>query len=145
MENGESKKRQLSGWEKAEIIAKIFSLVLIPIVLVVGGWLIQTKIAHTNTEQEYVKLAISILNNKQENNDSKELRNWAVDLLNKYSPIELTKEQKEGLSTGKINLPTATSTPFTLENIYDGHYIFKNIKQRNDTENPSGDKRQEKP
>lgn len=49
MENDESKKRQLSGWGKAEIIAKIFSLVLIPIVLVVGGWLIQTKIAHTNS------------------------------------------------------------------------------------------------
>ena len=115
MENNESKKK-LSGWGKAEIIARIISFALIPIVLGIGGWVIQSKIAHTNTEQEYVKLAISILNNKPEHNDSKELRKWAVKLLDKYSPIKLPEEQKEGLSTGKINLPAATST---LESIQD--------------------------
>ncbi len=97
---------QKDGWDKWLIIAKIISLVLIPLILGIAGFFINKQIAHANINQEYVRLAISILTSKQD----KELREWAVKIINNYSPEKLTKEVQEGLSTGEINFPHVTST-----------------------------------
>jgi hypothetical protein len=53
-------------WDGIEQAAKILSLVAIPIVVALFGWLIQDAVAKRHVSQEYVKLAVSILNESKE-------------------------------------------------------------------------------
>jgi hypothetical protein len=48
-------------WEQRETIAKILSLIAIPIVLAIVGWLVQSSLSDRSASQEYVKLSVSIL------------------------------------------------------------------------------------
>lgn len=92
-------------WERA---AKIFSLTTIPILVALGGWIIQDRLAARNLDREYVALALSIIN------DSTvvhlELREWAVDLLSDHSPTHLPEAVVDKLKGGTYDLPK-TSQP----------------------------------
>jgi cytochrome b561 len=76
-------------WEQRETVAKILSLIAIPIVLAIVGWLVQSSLSARSASQEYVKLSVSIL---KEPKDKVELslRSWAADLLNANAPTKLT-------------------------------------------------------
>lgn len=87
-----------------EKVAKILSLVAIPIVIAVFGWIIQDGLSKRNMSQEYVKLAMSILEKPKSSEVPAGLRDWAVDLLNQNSPTKLSAETIHQLKTGEINL-----------------------------------------
>jgi WD40 repeat protein len=87
-----------------EKIAKILSLVAIPVVLAVFGWVIQNRLSERNLSQEYVKLAVSILEKPKSSETPEGLRDWAVDLLNQNSPTKFSEETIRQLKTGEITL-----------------------------------------
>jgi WD40 repeat protein len=87
-----------------ESIAKILSLVAIPVVLAVVGWTVQNGLSERNLSQEYVKLAVTILEKPKSAEVPAGLRNWAVDLLNLNSPTKFNSETIHLLKTGEINL-----------------------------------------
>ena len=91
-------------WEGAERIAKLFSLVAIPVVLGIGGWLIQSSVAERSVNQEYVKLAVTILKEPKEKIDNP-LRAWAADLLNQNSPTKFSPAVLQALKEGQATLP----------------------------------------
>jgi WD40 repeat protein len=87
-----------------EKLAKILSLIAIPVVLAVLGWAIQNQLSERNLSQEYVKLAVSILEKPKSSEVPSGLRDWAVDLLNQNAPTKFSAETIRQLKTGEINL-----------------------------------------
>ena len=88
--------------DNTEQIAKIISLIAIPIIISLLGWSVQNTIAERSASQQYVALAVSILT---EPKNDPELRSWAVKVLNANSPIKLSLEVEKGLASGEITLP----------------------------------------
>ena len=89
--------------DSIERVSKTFSIAAIPVVLAVGGWLIQRGIADQSAKKEYVQMAISILNSKGEGSDAS-LRQWAVDLLNANSPVKIPEDLSKKLQSGAVGL-----------------------------------------
>lgn len=96
--------------DTAQKWATILSLVAIPVVLAIGGWWIQAAISQKTTDQEYVKLAVSILQSDK-GTQSDSLRPWATSMLNKLAPVSFGQDQTEKLGSGDIVLPS-----FSLRN-----------------------------
>jgi WD40 repeat protein len=93
-----------------EKTAKILSLVAIPLVIALFGWIIQNQLSQRSLSQEYVKLAVSILQSPKSSDVPTGLRDWAVDLLNENSPTKFSPETIRQLKAGDINLAGVLNT-----------------------------------
>ena len=91
-------------WSSLEQIARIMSLIAIPVIVAICGWLIQDSLTQRNVGQEYVKLAVSILTEPKDKTNPA-LRDWAVDLLNQNSPTRFSAAVMEQLKSGDVSLP----------------------------------------
>jgi hypothetical protein len=91
-------------WASIDRVTRLASLIAIPVVIAVSGWLIQDSLSSRNVSQEYVKLAVSILT--QANNPvAPALRVWAADLLNSNSPTRLDPALIKELKSGEATFP----------------------------------------
>ena len=97
------------SWDKLKAGATVFSLIAVPVVLAVGGWVIQQRIAEQSTRREYVQLALGILRDipDEKNKDAQSLRDWAISIVDGYAPIKLTQESKDALRTESLALAPA--------------------------------------
>ena len=86
-----------------ETIARVLSLIAVPVVLAVVGWQIQQKIALQSNSKDYVQVAVSILAQKTEVDPA--MRDWAAKLLDTYSPVKFDKKVVSQLKDGSITLP----------------------------------------
>jgi WD40 repeat protein len=91
-------------WAQTETIARVASLIAIPIVLAIIGWLVQSSLSAQTASQEYVKLSVSILKEPKDKVEPS-LRSWAADLLNAYAPTKLSPEALRALKDGTATLP----------------------------------------
>lgn len=94
--------------KKIEQIAKILSLVAIPLVIAAFGWTIQNLLSQRSLGKDYVQLAVSILTKEADTVDPA-LREWAVDLLNDNSPTRFSPEIAAQLKSGELTLPAFLS------------------------------------
>ncbi len=94
-------------WDKIEKSAKIASWIAIPVVIAVFGWMVQSRLAEMNVRRDYVKLAVSILTEKDPSQVHPGIRSWSVDLLNENSPVKFSPEILRELKAGEITLPAA--------------------------------------
>ena len=95
--------QERSFWDTAEGISRTLSIAAIPFVLAVGGWIIQKRLQDQTVKRDYVQLAVTVL---KEPASSKDMKKWAVDLLNDNSPTRFTPDIEKSLSDGTIQLPT---------------------------------------
>jgi len=93
-------------WEVLESISKIIAALGIPVVLGVGGWIIQGTVSQQTVSKDYVLLATEILKTKREKGEDGGLRKWAVDLLNRTSPVPLDETTARQLIEGTITIPS---------------------------------------
>ena len=93
----------LDNYEK---LAKILSLVAVPVLLGIGGWALQDALSKRNVDQQYVSLALSIL---KEPKSDELLRTWAVELLNEHSPVPIPSQTQAKLKTGEISFAAFAS------------------------------------
>lgn len=105
------------GWEALERLSKVLSIALIPLVLAIGGWLIQRQLQDQSIKRDYVQLAVSILKEPENGKVSPEIRSWAAQLLNDNSPTKLTSEALSQLSRGKAVLPGYLPTSRPIESL----------------------------
>jgi type IV secretory pathway VirB4 component len=100
--------------QKFQYISTGISVLVIPIIVAYYGNLIQERMHDKQLEEnktalkveeennknqlanEYIKLAINILKDKPSENN-KELRTWAVAVVNKYSDIKLSENTQKSL------------------------------------------------
>lgn len=67
----------------------------------VGLYILTLSNDSAKTRREYIQIAVGILSQEETSSGEKEpIRKWAVDILDSYSPIPLTEEQKEALIKG---------------------------------------------
>jgi hypothetical protein len=90
--------------ERAERLAKLLSLMLIPAVLGIGGWMVNAALQQQNVNHQYVQLALEILRASEGDIDP-QLRRWAADLLNDRAPVTMNKDLVERLRLGQAALP----------------------------------------
>ncbi|MGH8521089.1 MAG: WD40 repeat domain-containing protein [Gammaproteobacteria bacterium] len=107
--------------EIAEQLAKILSLVAIPVVLGVGGWVLQSSMSDDKTKQEYVKLAVTIINDPK---GDATLRRWAANLLSQTSPVPFTPETINALSSGDQRLPFVPTSDVSATFSPDGRTLI---------------------
>ncbi len=93
------KSHDTSFWDTAEKVSKTVSIAAIPVVLAIGGWLIQKRLQDQTLRRDYVQLAVTVLKEKESTPD---MKNWAVDLLSVNSPVPFTKQIQSDLLNGKI-------------------------------------------
>ncbi len=89
---------------KNENIIQWLSGLGLPIALIISSWLVSTSIENTKVDSEYVKLAISILNNDANKSgtpqtqratpEKEAMRLWAIRVLDAKSPVKLTEQEK---------------------------------------------------
>jgi hypothetical protein len=107
----------VSWLDTVERISRTASIAAIPIVLAVGGWVIQRQLQNQTLSRDYVQLALTILQNPDQSKVPPELREWAVDLLNDNSPTKLNQTAVDRLKSGAVSLapfkfvPSSALTP----------------------------------
>jgi 5'-nucleotidase (lipoprotein e(P4) family) len=100
----EENKSPRSWMEHMEPAARTLSLVAIPLVLAVAGYVVQLRLAERNTSAAYLDKAIAVLSSDKANST---LKPWAVKILEKYSPIPFEDSVVEGFKRGDVLLPLA--------------------------------------
>lgn len=96
---------QINKWDTIERVARTLSIIAIPVVLAIGGWVIQQRIQNQAVSRDYVQLAVSILKEPESVKADQDMRAWAVQLLNDNSPTRFTPKFTEQLKSGDTRLP----------------------------------------
>lgn len=86
---------RLEFWKQ---IAQITSALAIPIVLAVIGYLVQSSLADAGLKKDYVQMALTVLR-EQPTKENAELRQWAISVLDKNSPVPIPKQLKSQLAS----------------------------------------------
>lgn len=120
-------KDTLDYWlSKAETVARI----LLPLILLFLGYILndsykikEQQLKQIELNQKYIEIAVGILNSKPAA-ETTLLRDWAIDIIDKYSEIKLSKEAK------KILKEKALPKRQTIDDIknFDAIKDFDNIK-----------------
>ena len=97
--------------DSAERVSRTVSIAAIPVVLAVGGWVIQRQLQNQTVSRDYVQLAVTILGNPDKSKVRPELREWAVNLLDDNSPTKLNAKAKASLASGEAMLPSFQFVP----------------------------------
>ena len=101
---------------RLEALSKILAAIAIPVVLAIGGWVVQQRVQgqtatlqlqlqNQTVSKDYVQLAVSILREPDASKVRPELREWAVDLLNAHSAVKLSDSVSARLKSGETVLP----------------------------------------
>lgn len=93
----QSSKSQKDIWDKAQILFAA----LIPVVIGFGSYFIQQSITKESVAKDYVGIATTILE-RPKGEEETDLREWAVNLLDQYSPIKFTPQQQKELKSGGL-------------------------------------------
>lgn len=75
-------------------IIKILASLLIPLVIALVGHWYTSALKEREIEARYIEIAISILNSES-TPSNKNIRKWAVEIVNKYSPVEIDKKTRQ--------------------------------------------------
>jgi hypothetical protein len=95
---------------KAKDLATIVSVLAVPLILAVGGWWIQDRIAEQGTRSQYVQIAVGILSTKPPESVTDEqtaLRRWAISIVDLYAPVKLSQEGRDALIRERLDLSEA--------------------------------------
>lgn len=79
------------GWDKAAVIGTLFGAVLTPIVIVGAGYYINRALQDRDVGAKLVSEAIGVLKGAPRDDSSPE-RQWAVQIMAKYSPVPFPTE-----------------------------------------------------
>lgn len=78
-------------------------VLLIPLAIAGAGWAIQSQIAESSLRKDYVAIAVGVLSSTDEKQD-KALRQWAVEVLSKNSPVPFSPQVQDALEKGQTTL-----------------------------------------
>ncbi|QSV46224.1 hypothetical protein [Geobacter benzoatilyticus] len=98
-------------WDKADIIAKIFATLLVPVVLATAGIYYNNAMKVKEQLQKdkeislkNIEIAVGILNAKP-TNQNQSLRDWAIKTINIYSEIKLSPNAMKLLKERSLPKP----------------------------------------
>lgn len=85
---------RLEFWKQ---IAQIVSALAIPVVLALIGFFVQRSLADAGLKKDYVQMALGVLNS-QPTKENEQLREWAISVLDKNSPVPIPLRLKSQLA-----------------------------------------------
>lgn len=91
--NNEDKLYNLKIWQTR---ASIFAAVAVPIIVAIFGVLIQSQISSNSIKKDFVAMALEIIKAPSDEQSS-EMRQWAIEMLNSNSPIPFSSNAKLSL------------------------------------------------
>ena len=86
------------GWDKTHIIIGL----LVPVVIAYFGYEINSSIQEKGLQQKYIEIAVGILNSDPLKKENEPLRDWAIDVLEKYSPIKISPAAIKALKEQRL-------------------------------------------
>jgi hypothetical protein len=89
-------RNNVDAWERAKSVSSIASAVVIPVVLLWVGNSFTSAIKERELQGKFVELAVQILREEPEK-QALGLRDWATQVLDKYSGIPFSNETKKAL------------------------------------------------
>jgi len=112
--------------------ASLIASVLVPIAVVIIGNMYSSAIKESETSVRYVELAVEILKTNP-SNDNSNMREWAVDLINNYSEIEINQQTRAELLTvslleGIDDFIAEKYAPFIIGHVIKDPKILENFK-----------------
>lgn len=89
------------AWEKWEVIGRVVSILLIPIVIAILGNTVNTSLKKSDIDLRLIEMAVDVLKSPPSGEDSREveLREWAVDVINARLDVKMSEQAKERLLT----------------------------------------------
>ena len=97
-------KRPKDFHDRLLIWAKAASLVLIPAAIAFATIWIDAGIKHRQANTEMVRLAVGILQQDPEENQSRALREWSLDIVDQYSGVPLPESAREELLNNPLEV-----------------------------------------
>jgi hypothetical protein len=84
-------------WDKLQVTAVSTAAVAVPVVLALIGYEFNSAMKDKDVRVKTVEIAISVLNQDPKKVDSPHLRNWAINVVDRYSGIPLKVEALQEL------------------------------------------------
>jgi len=94
--------RLKSSIDKWKDIATIFSLVAVPIIVAVCGFLVQQSITNSQSTTKIIELSIQILKEPPGRAEQPGLRKWAIDMLQNTATATLSSDARRELERAPI-------------------------------------------
>ena len=103
------------AWDILGIIGRLS----IPVVIFVATWLITAAIRARQRSEKLVELALGILRRDPQKTPIPGLRNWAADVISRYSGVQLSAEARREIAESSVAVDTATSIEKRLDRLED--------------------------
>lgn len=104
----------MNVWQKLEVLSKVIAALLIPLAIAWLGNVVSLSNKQRDAEIKFVEIASAILRDKPASDqgaESRSLRSWAVDVLNKYSGVKMSAEAQAALVQSQALPAVAASAP----------------------------------
>lgn len=101
------------GWKKAKVFSEILFSILLPAVVASVGLLLNSSISREEVKIKYINIATGILE-KPPSDKNKEIRTWAVGIINHYAAVKMKEETKQEFIYGKPIPGKVWETDFTI-------------------------------
>lgn len=108
---------------KVSVLSEVYKwtkTLAMPVSILITALFVTKFTEDRKTDQQYVQLAISILSDKtsEEADPSNPslLRKWAVAILSRFAPIQLSKEEQLALESGATQFPRLRNGNSYLQN-----------------------------
>jgi hypothetical protein len=119
--------KQKPNYERIQSYATTFSLIFIPLIVAAISAFVAYKQNNNQNATEYIKIGVGILTAKPDEN-SKQTREWAIELINNYAPVKMSAEaKKELINTSELpktvldKLMDSSNNDSTHHLQWDGH------------------------
>jgi len=97
-------------WESASVA---LAALLVPVVVAVVGSSFSSAVTNREIDIRFVELAVDILQ-EEPDEESRGLRDWAIDVIDEYSGIQMSDEARESLQEDALPLSLLSSMPRSL-------------------------------
>jgi hypothetical protein len=84
-------------------LVSIVSYIAVPLLVAAFGWIVQDRVSRQVVGKDYVQMAVTILSDQDTKGD-RELRAWAVAVIDETAPLKLSDGLKSSLTSGARTL-----------------------------------------
>jgi hypothetical protein len=129
-----TKDRKFDFSDRSKAIANWVAAIAIPLVLGLSGYFVNHTLKTKESQTKMVELAISMLSRQpQGSQEDKQLRGWAVDVIQRFSGVTIPPDARKSLEESQILLgnanvgTTRTQLNTRSEALYHGETAFGNL------------------
>lgn len=90
-------------------VVSIVSSIAVPLVIAVFGWVVQDRLSRQVVDKDYAQMAVTILSDSS-TKDDRELRAWAVAVIDETAPLKLSAGLETSLTSGARTLSASRDT-----------------------------------